>query len=93
MGDEVMGAEHHYLNAVEAYDEGDVETAYEEAFKAVQIDPEHVDSWQLCAETSSTKGREAYFTSSSKIIVCGTKNHCLGSKSYRNVDAWRSTAH
>ena len=42
-----MGAEHHYLNAVEAYDEGDVETAYEEAFKAVQIDPEHVDAWQL----------------------------------------------
>ena len=46
-----MGAEHHYLNAVEAYDEGDSETAYEEAYKAVQIDPEHVDAWQLCAET------------------------------------------
>ena len=46
-----MGAEHHYLNAVEAYDEGDSETAYEEAYKAVKIDPEHVDAWQLCAET------------------------------------------
>ena len=34
-----MGAEHHYLNAVEAYDEGDAETAYEEAYKAVSNRP------------------------------------------------------
>ena len=46
-----MGAEHHYLNAVEAYDEGNAEKAYEEAMKAVKIDPEHIDAWQICAET------------------------------------------
>ncbi|MBT61317.1 MAG: hypothetical protein CMA63_07195 [Euryarchaeota archaeon] len=45
-----MGAEHHYLDAVEAYDNGDNETAYLEARKAVKIDPEHVDAWQICAE-------------------------------------------
>ena len=46
-----MSAEHHYLNAVEAYDEGKAEEAYEEARKAVKLDPGHIDAWQLCAET------------------------------------------
>ena len=46
-----MSAEHHYLNAVEAYDEGKAEEAYEEARKAVKLDPDHIDAWQLCAET------------------------------------------
>jgi len=46
-----MSAEHHYLNAVEAYDENDAEKAYEEARKAVSLDPEHIDAWQICAET------------------------------------------
>ncbi len=34
-----MSAEHHYLNAVEAYDENDAEKAYEEARKAVKLRP------------------------------------------------------
>ena len=47
-----MGAEHHYLNAVEAYDEGNAEKAYEEAMKAVKIDPEHIDACLLYTSPS-----------------------------------------
>jgi hypothetical protein len=47
-----MGAEDHYLDAVEAYDDGDLETAYASARLAVTEDPLHVDAWQLCAESA-----------------------------------------
>ena len=47
-----MGAEEHYLDAVEAYDEGDLEAAYAAAKLAVKEDPKHVDAWQLCAEAA-----------------------------------------
>ena len=36
-----MGAETHYLNAMEALDEGDRERAKAEAKKATSIDAEH----------------------------------------------------
>lgn len=69
-----MGAEHHYLNAVEAYDDGDVDTAYEEAYKAVQIDPEHVDAWQLCAETSlPQKGEKPSLLQAAKSLAAVRK--------------------
>ena len=69
-----MGAEHHYLNAVEAYDNGDVETAYEEAYKAVQIDPEHVDAWQLCAETAlPQKGEKPTLLQAAKSLAAVRK--------------------
>ena len=69
-----MGAEHHYLNAVEAYDEGDAEKAYEEAYKAVQIDPEHVDAWQLCAETSlPQKGEKPTMMQAAKSLAAVRK--------------------
>ena len=47
-----MGAEEHYLDAVEAYDEGDLEAAYASAKLAVKEDPQHVDALQLCAEAA-----------------------------------------
>lgn len=47
-----MGAEEHYLDAVEAYDEGDFEAAYASAKLAVKEDPRHVDALQLCAEAA-----------------------------------------
>ena len=50
-----MGAEDHYLDAVEAYDEGDLEAAYASARLAVEADPNHVDAWQLCAESALPK--------------------------------------
>ena len=50
-----MGAEDHYLDAVEAYDEGDLESAYASARLAVEADPKHVDAWQLCAEAALPK--------------------------------------
>ena len=42
-----MGAEDHYLDAVEAYDEGDLEAAYASARLAVEADPNHVDALSL----------------------------------------------
>lgn len=69
-----MGAEHHYLNAVEAYDEGDLETAYEEAHKAVEIDPQHIDAWQLCAETSlPQKGEKPSLLQAAKSLAAVRK--------------------
>ena len=47
-----MGAEEHYLDAVEAYDLGNLEEAYKSARLAVKEDPMHVDAWQLCAEAA-----------------------------------------
>jgi tetratricopeptide (TPR) repeat protein len=54
-----MGAEEHYLDAVEAYDEGDLEAAYAAAKLAVKEDSKHVDAWQLCAEAALPKKGES----------------------------------
>ena len=47
-----MGAEEHYLDAVEAYDEGDLEAAYAAAKLAVKEDPKHVDACLLYTSPS-----------------------------------------
>ena len=42
-----MGAESHYLNALEALEEGDQERAKAEAKKATTLDPEHLEAWSV----------------------------------------------
>ena len=42
-----MGAESHYLNALEALEEGDSERAKTEAKKATTLDPEHLEAWSV----------------------------------------------
>ncbi len=45
-----MSAESHYLNALEALDEGDRDLAKKEAKKAASIDPDHVEAWSVYVE-------------------------------------------
>ena len=47
-----MGAEHHYLDAVEAFDKGDFELAFDQAKAATKLDPEHVDAWVLYSDSA-----------------------------------------
>lgn len=47
-----MGAEHHYLDAVEAYDKGDYDLAFKEAKATVELDPEHVAAWVLYSDAA-----------------------------------------
>ncbi|MEC7503947.1 MAG: hypothetical protein VX524_01595, partial [Candidatus Thermoplasmatota archaeon] len=42
-----MSAESHYLNALEALDEGERDRAKNEAKKAVSIDPDHLEAWSV----------------------------------------------
>lgn len=45
-----MGAETHYLNALEALDEGDRERAKAEAKKATNLDQDHFEAWSIYVE-------------------------------------------
>ena len=47
-----MSAEEHYLNAIEALEQGDRETAQKEAKAATKLDPEHVEAWQLYSDAT-----------------------------------------
>ena len=42
-----MSAESHYLNALEALDEGDRDRAKSEAKKATSLDPDHLEAWSI----------------------------------------------
>ena len=45
-----MSAESHYLNALEALDEGDRDLAKTEAKKATSLDPDHLEAWSIYVE-------------------------------------------
>ena len=45
-----MSAEKHYLNALEAIEQEDGVTAISEARRTVEIDPQHVDAWNLLSD-------------------------------------------
>jgi len=65
-----MSAENHYLDAVEALDSGDRETALTEAYKAVKLDPDHVDAWQIISDAHlSADGKAADLTSAAKSLT------------------------
>ena len=45
-----MSAESHYLNALEALDEGDRDLAKTEAKKATMLDPDHLEAWAVLVD-------------------------------------------
>ncbi len=45
-----MSAESHYLNALEALDEGDRDLAKTEAKKATTLDPDHLEAWAVLVD-------------------------------------------
>tara|TARA_Y100000991_G_scaffold56217_1_gene41092 strand:+ start:746 stop:1786 length:1041 start_codon:yes stop_codon:yes gene_type:complete len=45
-----VSAESHYLNALEALDEGDRDRAKAEAKKATTLDPDHLEAWSILVE-------------------------------------------
>ena len=47
-----MSAETHYLNALEALDEGDRDTARSEAKRATSLDPDHLEAWSVYVDAS-----------------------------------------
>ena len=73
-----MGAETHYLNAMEALDEGDRERAKAEAKKATSIDAEHYEAWSIYIEAclppagvQPTMAEAAQALSAVKRVVAG----------------------
>ena len=49
-----MSAESHYLNALEALDEGDRDRAKAEARKATSLDPEHLEAGRSTLKRASS---------------------------------------
>lgn len=69
-----MSAENHYLDAIEFLDNGDRESALQEANKAVKLDPEHVEAWQVISDAHLDKsGKPADLMSASKCLSAVTK--------------------
>lgn len=71
-----MSAESHYLNALEALDEGDRDLAKTEAKKATSLDPDHLEAWSIYVEaclppapTPPTMAQAAQALSAVKKIV------------------------
>ena len=65
-----MSAENHYLDAIEALDNGDREGALTIAYKAVKVDPEHVDAWQLISDAHLlADGKAANLIDASKSLA------------------------
>lgn len=71
-----MSAESHYLNALEALEEGDKDLAKTEAKKATSLDPDHLEAWSIYVEaclppapTPPTMAQAAQALSAVKKIV------------------------
>ncbi len=54
-----MSAEDHYLDAIEALDNGNREEALNQAYKTVKLDPEHTDAWQLISDSHLNSNGQA----------------------------------
>lgn len=65
-----MSAENHYLDAIEALDKGDRDGALAMAYKAVKLDPDHVDAWQLISDAHLlADGKAASLIEASKSLT------------------------
>ena len=51
-----MSAESHYLNALEALEEGDRDRAISESKKATVVDPEHLEAWSVYVDACLPAG-------------------------------------
>ena len=64
-----MSAEDHYLDAIEKLDSGDRNSALEHAYKAVKLDPEHVDAWHVISDAHlMADGKPANLIDASKSL-------------------------
>ena len=64
-----MSAEDHYLDAIEALDNGNREEALNQAYKAVKLDPEHTDAWQVISDSHlNSKGQSDNLIDASKSL-------------------------
>ena len=64
-----MSAEDHYLDAIEKLDSGDRDSALEHAYKAVKLDPEHVDAWHVISDAHlMADGKPANLIDASKSL-------------------------
>ena len=65
-----MSAEDHYLDAIEALDNGNREEALKQAYKAVKLDPEHTDAWQVISDSHlNSKGQADNLIDASKSLT------------------------
>ena len=52
-----MSAEGHYLDAIEAEENGQLEDALEHARKTVKVDPSHSNAWWMIAQLLAPDGK------------------------------------
>ena len=55
-GRDELSAESHYLNALEALDEGDRDRAIKEAQRATKLDPDHLEAWSVYVDACLPAG-------------------------------------
>ena len=68
-----MSAEGHYLDAIEAEEEGDFDAALEHAQLAVKSDPEHSNAWWMVTCLLAPDGKYPDIEQASKALSACTK--------------------
>ena len=80
-----MSAENHYLDAIEAEENGELESALEHARMAVKADPEHTNAWWMIVGLLSPDGKYPDIEQASKALVACNKIIDIDPT---RVDAW-----
>ena len=80
-----MSAESHYLDAIEAEENGELEQALEHARLAVRADPEHSNAWWMIVGLLAPDGKYPDIDQASKALVACNKVVDLDPT---RVDAW-----
>jgi tetratricopeptide (TPR) repeat protein len=80
-----MSAENHYLDAIEAEENGELENALEHARLAVKADPEHTNAWWMIVGLLSPDGKYPDIEQASKALVACNK---IVDIDPTRVDAW-----
>lgn len=80
-----MSAENHYLDAIEAEENGELEKALEHARLAVKADPEHTNAWWMIVGLLSPDGKYPDIEQASKALVACNKIIDIDPT---RVDAW-----
>lgn len=80
-----MSAENHYLDAIEAEENGELEKALEHARMAVKADPEHTNAWWMIVGLLSPDGKYPDIEQASKALVACNK---IVDIDPTRVDAW-----
>jgi len=80
-----VSAESHYLDAIEAEENGEIEEALEHARLAVKADPEHSNAWWMIVTLLAPDGKYPDIEQASKALVACTKVVDLDNT---RVDAW-----